>query len=326
MSHMVETLAYAGELPWHGLGSRLTRRVTADEMLACADLAWTVQGRAVEVAGDDGMQVVPGYQALVRVPHGNVLKVVSNDYGIVQNRELAVLAEAMAGEGVEAWEVAGSLDDGRRVFFCGVVGEHDIAGDAIRNYLTLASSHDGSLAVTAAFSPVRVVCANTLGAFLNTVGGKQRISIRHTKSASDKVRLAAALCRDARAYFGTFHAQALELVGATLSLVEAAELSADLFPAYRSEDTGQLVTPELQGATVALFRHMASVPNDRHVAGTRWGFYQALTAALDHNRRGSERSRLSRFLSGSDDSIRSKAWRLLTGKKYDPREIGRAHV
>jgi uncharacterized protein DUF932 len=162
---------------------------------------------------------------------------------------------------------------------------------------------------------VRVVCANTLGAFLGTIDGKQRISIRHTKSASDKVRLAAALCRDARAYFGTFHAQALELVGATMSLIEATEASAELFPAYKSPDTGQLVVPELQGTTVALFRDMASVPNDRHVAGTRWGFYQALTAALDHNRRGSERSRLSRFLSGSDDSIRSKAWKMLTGRK-----------
>lgn len=311
MSHMVETLAYAGEVPWHGLGSQLSRRATADEMLACADLNWSVASRPVTVEGE----TVAGYQALVRVPHGNVLKVVTSDYGIVQNQELAALAEAMSGEGVEAWEVAGSLDSGRRVFFCGVVGEQPIAGDPVRNYLTLASSHDGSLAVTAAFSPVRVVCANTLGAFLDTSAGRPRITIRHTKRASDKVKVAAALCRDARAYFGAFHQQALSLVGATLSVIEAAELAGELFPAYRSEDTGQLVTPELQGTAVELFRGMHAVPHDRHVAGTRWGFYQAVTAALDHNRRGSERSRLSRFLSGSDDSIRSKAWRLLTGRR-----------
>ena len=308
MSHMVETLAYSGEVPWHGLGTKFSERLTAGEMLAAAGLDWQVVTTPVIVDG----KPVDGYQALVRDPQRNVLKVVTTDYGIVQNEELARLAEAMSGAGVKAWEVGGSLDEGRRVFFCGVVDESEVAGDLVRNYLTLASSHDGSLAVTAAFSPVRVVCANTLGAFLEDSETKPRITIRHTRTASDKVKLATSLCASARSYFGAFNEAALALVGEAMTVVEAEECSTHLFPAYKN-DEGRLVVPELQETTVALFKGLASVPHDRHLAGTRWGFYQAVTAALDHNRRGSDRSRLSRFLSGSDDSIRSRAFKLIAG-------------
>lgn len=310
MSHMVETLSYAGEMPWHGIGVKLTGRLSAADMLKTAGLDWTVEPRPVFV---DGI-AVDGVKAIVRVPHGNVLQVLTDAYGIVQNAELADLADAMSGRGVNAWEVGGSLNEGRRVFFCGVTGESEIAGDPVRNYLTLASSHDGSLSVTAAFSPIRVVCANTLGAFLSASEQSPRVVIRHTKHASGKVKLAAALCESAREYFGTFHAEAIRLVGTAMAVVEGIELAEMLFPKYKSPETGQIVTPELQTTVIDLFRHQGAVSHDRHIAGTRWGFYMALTAALNHNRRGGARARLTRFLSGTDDSVRSRAWRYLTGK------------
>lgn len=309
MSDQVETLAYAGEVPWHRKGNPLGERVDAHSMLVAAELDWLVERQDVQVNG----QTVAGVKALVRNPQGNVLKIVSDDYGIVQNQELADLAEAMAGQGVKAWEVGGSLDDGKRVFFCGVIADREIAGDLVRDYLTLASSHDLSLSVTGGFSPTRVVCANTMAAFLSD-GSSPRITIRHTKSASEKVKLAAKLCEQARHYFGTFNSDAVRLVGAAMSVVEAVELSETLFPKYRSESTGDIVTPALQRTVVELFKNMHCVPADRRIAGTRWGFYQALTAALDHNRKGGEKGKLARFLTGSDDSLRSRAWKLLAGK------------
>lgn len=316
MSHLVEALAYAGETPWHGLGVRLAQRLGAQDMLKCAGLDWIVAPQPVFVQErqDDGTLVsvvVPGVKAIVRQPHGNVLKVLSDEYGIVQNAVLAELADAMAGE-MQSWEVAGSLDEGRKVFFCGVLDDTEVAGDRVRNYVTLASSHDGTLAITALRSPIRTVCNNTLQANLG-VGGC-RITIRHTKNAEGKVKVAAQLCADARSYFGAFTAEAQTLVGQQMSVIEAVELGEKLFPAYRSETTGQMVVPELQGMVIDLFKHQHAVPHDRRIAGTRWGFYQALTAALDHNRRGSDRSRLARYISGTDDSLRSRAWRFLTGK------------
>jgi phage/plasmid-like protein (TIGR03299 family) len=308
MSDMVEALAYAGDVPWHSKGTRLASRLGAQGMLQCAGLDWRVERRPVYVEGVE----IPGYNAIVRVPHGNTLKITSEEYGIVQNHELADLAEAMSGKGVQAWEVAGCLDEGKRVFFCGVLGNATIAGDVVREYLTVASSHDCSMSVTAGFSPIRVVCNNTLQAFINDES--PRITIRHTKRASDKVRLATTLCVQARRYFGVFNAEAVKLVGAYMSVAEAVEIAEALFPAYKSQTTGDVVTPALRGILVDIFRGLGNIPHDRHIAGSKWGFYQAVTATLDHNRRGGNKSRLSRFLTGSDDALRSQAWRLLTGK------------
>lgn len=309
MSHMVESLAYAGETPWHGLGVHLMQRLSATDMLKVAGLDWTVESRLVKVEGE----TVEGYQALVRVPHGNTLAILGDGYGIVQNSRLAELAEAMAGEGVQMWEVAGSLDEGKRVFFCGVLGSTEIAGDEVARYLTLASSHDTTLAVTAGASPIRVVCNNTLQAFLGDTS--PRFTVRHTKRADDKVKVAIEACKRARAYFGRFEDEAVTLVGHTMSVLEACEVAEHLFPTYRSEDTGRQVVPALQTTAVELFKGQRDSGIDRRIAGTRWGFYQAVTAALDHNRKGSQKSKLARFLTGSDDSIRSKAWALLTGKR-----------
>lgn len=313
---MVETLAYAGPVPWHRKGRPLSGRVTASEMLVAADLNWTLEARPVYTGGEDTFSPVevPGYRAITRIEDGRVMSIQSEEYGIVQNQLLADLAEAMGG-GMRCWEVGGSLQGGRKVFFTGVVDSADIAGDEVKNYLTLASSHDGELAVTAAKTPVRVVCANTLAAFLNAANGKPRITIPHTKNAAARVKLATRLVEDARAYFGAFHEQAIELVGATLSVLEAQDMAEAVFPNYRSEDTGKMVTPVIQTAVVELFKGQREVTADRKIAGTRWGFYQAVTAALDHNRKGGEDSKLRRFLAGTDDSIRSRAWRLLTGRK-----------
>lgn len=319
MSHMVETLAFAGELPWHGLGTRLPERADAQTMLQVAGLDWTVEARPTYVSqGVDGVGVeafaaVPGYKSITRLPHGNVLSIASDEYGIVQNAECAALAEAMSGEGVRCWEVGGSLDEGKKAFLCGVLDEGTIAGDRVTQYLTLAWSHDQSVSVTGAFTGVRVVCANTLAMMLDAAEGRNRITVRHTKNASAKVKLAATLCRQARGYFGAFNEQALALVGAAMTVVQAEEAAGTLFPAYRN-DEGKLVVPELQGKLVEIFRTLASVPHDRHLAGTKWGFVQALTATLDHNRRGSQRSKLARFLVGTDDGIRSRAMRLLLGR------------
>jgi len=315
---MVETLAYAGEVPWHQKGRPLSGRTTATDMLDQAGLNWTVVARPVHITLDpDGpvyTREVPGYKAITRVEDGSVLSVQSDNYGIVQNQLLADLAEAMAG-GMHSWEVGGSLQGGRKVFLCGVVDESEIAGDRIVNYLTLASSHDGELAVTAARTPTRVVCANTLAVMLAQAGARPRITIPHSKNAAARVKLATRLVEESRAYFGAFRDEALTLVAETMSVLEAHELAQTLIPEYKSEDTGRLVVPALQTAVVELFKGQREVGIDRRIAGTRWGFFQALTAALDHNRKGSDDGRLRRFLAGSDDTLRSRAWRLLTGKK-----------
>lgn len=314
MSHNVETLAYAGETPWHGLGRRLGNRVTAQDIIREAELDWMVVERDVFASAPDRTDLtgpVEGYKALVRETDGSVLSIVSGKYGIVQNAQLGDLAEAMAGEGVKAFEVGGSLRDGKHVFLVGVTDEAEIAGDVVKSYLTLCTSHDSSLAVTAFFSPVRVVCNNTLQAALAGNEGGHRITVKHTSKASDRVAIAANVCKAARSYFGTFTETALRLVEQRLSTATFGDIARSLFPAYTNA-AGERVVPENGDKVVRLYQNLATSPVDRHLVGTAWGGYQAVTALLDHNRRNTGReARMGRFLQGSDDAIRTKAVGLL---------------
>ena len=311
MAHMVETLAYAGETPWHGLGRRLANRVTAADIIREAGLDWMVVERDVYAQGADDFVPANGYKALVRETDGSVLSIVSGKYGIVQNAQLGDLAEAMAGEGVQAFEVGGSLRDGKHVFLVGVTGEAEIAGDRVKNYLTLCTSHDASLAVTAFFSPVRVVCNNTLQAALSGNEQGHRLTVKHTSKASDRVAIAAGVCKAARSYFGTFTETALRLVEQRLSTATFGDIARSLFPAYVNA-AGERVVPENGEKVVRLFRNLQGSVIDRHLAGTAWGGYQAVTALLDHNRKNTgPQARMGRFLQGSDDAIRTKAVGLL---------------
>lgn len=314
MSHNVETLAYAGALPWHGLGVKLATRLCASDMLKVAGLDWTVTKEPAFTEVDGVRVEIPNVKALVRRPHGNVLAHASNDYGIIQTQRIAELAEAMAGEGVEAWEVAGSIEEGRKVFFCGKLGGCEIAGDEIDYWYTLASSFDLSLSLIGASTPIRVVCSNTLRMMLDAseAGSNPVIRIKHTKNADERIAVAIELTKRARTYFGGFTKEAQTLVSRTMSMLEAADLVEVAFPTYTNDD-GQKVVPRLQETCLTLFKRMHAYGRDRRIAGTRWGFFQALTAALDHNRHVAPSAKLSRFLCGTDDSIRTRIWKRLLG-------------
>ena len=82
------------------------------------------------------------------------------------------------------FETAGSLHGGRRVWVLAQLPEHiEVGGDPVRPYVLLMNSHDGSTAVIAASTPIRVVCQNTLNWGLERA--RQKYSIRHT----EKIRL-----------------------------------------------------------------------------------------------------------------------------------------
>lgn len=310
MSHMVDSLAWHGEVPWHGLGQRLPRRATVDEMIRFGGLDWEVIPRPLFQADDAGCgATVPGYKALTRSDRPNVtLSVVSEAYGIVQNGEALALAAAAVGSEAAVAEVGGALDEGRRVFVVLNLeaAGFDVAGERVEPYVVCYAGHDGSTSVGFRFTPVRVVCQNTLAAALGSETPHE-VTIRHTRNAADRVAKAAAMIESARAYFGLFHTTALHLVKQRMDGDTAHAFAARLFPTYRAAD-GRAVVPENQRKLVHLFRYQGA-NGDGAVAGTRWGFFNAVTALTDHNVRGGARSAMARTLGGSD--VRDRALAIL---------------
>lgn len=175
MAHELEirngkaSMMYVGDLPWHGLGTALQKPATATEAIKAAKLDWEVVKTPVYACVGNNRLVPTDSFAVVRSdmvdkPECEVLGVVGKDYTPLQNRDAFSFFDPIAGEGAAIYHTAGVLAGGRRVWMLAKLpGETRVIGDDISHkYLLLFNSHDGSGAVGVKFTPVRVVCQNTL--------------------------------------------------------------------------------------------------------------------------------------------------------------------
>lgn len=183
MSAQVETMFYTREAPWHGLGTRVADAPGAKEALEAAGLTWQVVQK--EIFTQDG-QPIPGFKANIRDLDQRVLGVVTSRYKVVQNEEAFAFTDQLLGEGV-VYETAGSLQEGRRTWILARLPQrYIIRGDEILPYLVFMNSHDGTGAIKAAMTPIRVVCQNTLNLALSTA--KRSWSTNHTGNIQSKLR------------------------------------------------------------------------------------------------------------------------------------------
>jgi len=181
MSANVESMFYVRETPWHGLGTRVNMAPNSGEALVLAGLDWTVQQEPIYAKGER----ISGYKANVRSSDNKVLGVVTDRYKVVQNQDAFAFTDALLGEGVR-YETAGSLQDGRKVWILArMPREFVISGEHISPYLVFSNTHDGSGAIRAAVTPIRVVCNNTLNLALATA--KRSWSMIHTGNVGDKL-------------------------------------------------------------------------------------------------------------------------------------------
>jgi phage/plasmid-like protein (TIGR03299 family) len=189
MAHEVETMAYSKvEAPWHGLGVAVDPDLAPDEMLVKAGLDWTVSCQKLRT--ENGARV-KHHRALVRDSDNRILDIVGPNYTPTQNSEAAAFFKKFTDAGKMTMETAGSLRYGERVFFLARLQEGFTlaGGDEVRGYLLLCSPHKFGKALTAMFTPVRVVCMNTLTMAL--VSGNKRFSMPHIKVFDAEVMAAA---------------------------------------------------------------------------------------------------------------------------------------
>lgn len=202
------------EKAWHGLGQIVEDYPTSAEAIRFAGLDYTVEKRPLftnslpnEMAEsiDFPKTSVPNFFATVRNDNGSVLGVVGKDYEVVQNADAFQFFDAIVGGGNGIkYETAGALGKGERIFITAKLPDYIKVGkqDLIEQYLFLTTSHDGFGSITAAFTPTRIVCNNTLNAALRN--HSNAVKIRHTASANDRLKQAHTL-------MGISHVMAQEL-------------------------------------------------------------------------------------------------------------------
>ena len=181
MAHEIEQMFFVGETPWHGLGQRLIDAPDIKTAIVAAGLDWTV--KTVPLFTAEGTEVAA--KATVRETDNKILGVVGDRYKPLQNSEAFDFFNPFVQAGLVQLETAGSLRDGQRVWILARIAENSdvkiIGDDSVRKFLMLSNSHDGTLAVRVGFTPVRIVCANTL-AMAHNDQNSALIRIKHSSS------------------------------------------------------------------------------------------------------------------------------------------------
>lgn len=283
----VNLFASFREPAWHRLGTVFDHEVTDyREMLKLAGLdGWNVRKEALVTNG--GISV-PTHNAIVRTNpvngYTNVLGVVGDRYGIVQNEESFAFLQSLQ-DGAR-WETAGSIKDGK-VVFGSIAFERETVLDAsgvadvVKAYLLVASSHDGSTNVQGGRTAVRVVCQNTLDWALND-GLAQSFKIRHSSGVEARMAQEAEIWRATNVYFDQFAEDARSLFEVKVTDKKFKDtLVPGLFPKPEEDKKGSAAKWENRVGVV--MQAWNGKPN-AGIKGTGWGAVNALTEAAQWGR------------------------------------------
>jgi phage/plasmid-like protein (TIGR03299 family) len=277
------------------------------------------------------MQAIPGYQAITRMDNGCTLSVMTETYTPIQNEALIRIAEALH-EDINMDAVC-VLSDGKKVTFTARVrgAEGDVVrGDLVQQYLIGCTSHDGSIPFQLLFSPIRVVCQNTLSAALGFAERLQRrdmsIRIRHTKNADALIQRLPEIVDIRRRQFLGGIEELRQMAATPCSMAQFREYISTVF-ADQLEGKVNNVRGDKSSARPKLLEDLAGWPSllrkfegaaigSELIAsrGTAWSAYQSVTEFLSH-----EAGRAKQ----ADQAARLRFESLYWGKSADT--IQRAH-
>jgi phage/plasmid-like protein (TIGR03299 family) len=321
MAHALEMIngeasfASFREPAWHSLGTVFDHEVTSSsEMLELANLnGWNV--RVEDVVMPDGYSTMnPSFWVVRNHPadgHSDVLATVGSRYVAVQNEELFSFGDALL-DGAR-WETAGSIKDGRVVFGSLALDRETVldpngVSDVVKSYLLVHTSHDGSVAVQASVTPVRVVCQNTLNAALK--GVKQSYKIRHTQSVDGRIAAAREALGLANAYLDAFDIEAKELFEASVNDKLWNDIITAAYPKPDKDSKGSFKKWENK---IDEINSIYVGSTNGMISGTAWGAYNALTERLDWYRtaRSGNEENVAAAASGFDNATNVEKNRLL---------------
>ena len=185
MAHLVESMAYVGQTPWHGLGQVLPVNQPIEVWEKEAGMDWRIEKAPVRfVSGNKSylgeVREFEDKQVLYRSDNLLPLSVVSNRYHVVQPREILEFYRDLTERSGFELETAGVLKSGKKLWALAKTGQSSAlkGNDVTQGYLLLATACDGSMATTAQFTSVRVVCNNTLAVALNNTSN-QVVKVPH---------------------------------------------------------------------------------------------------------------------------------------------------
>jgi len=313
MTNGKTAMMFYGKEPWHGLGTKLDHPATAAEAIEAAGLDYQVELAPLVTTG--GIEV-PQRKAVIRDDTKEVLGVVGNSYIPIQNRQCFGFLDAVVAEGQLEYHTAGALGSGERMWLLAKLpGYIRVAGtdDITEKFLLLSNDHSGKAALRAYYTPVRVVCANTL-AIAHQKGRHEGISILHKGDLAAKVRETQKVLGLAERFYDDLEEKINHLAFHQPTSEELQNYFKALYPDpqegsnSRAENVRQKLTKLFEEG------RGQDLPGIRH---STWAAVNAVTEFIDHHRPtrgGNELERADRRLNsqwfGSGAKLKAEAWDL----------------
>lgn len=308
MSHEVETMAYANEVPWHGLGNKVDPNVSVEKMLTAAGLDWEVKQHKVYTKIGRTEIELPRL-ALVRETDKKVLTITGTEWKPLQNRDTLQFFRDWTKAGGARLETAGSLRGGKVVWgLASINAGFKLNGkDAVKAYILLTSPHEVGKAIQLRTTGVRVVCANTMAAAFSS--SNLHYSQNHLKdfdvaAAKETVKLA-------KEAMEQLHLDAKALQQLKMSESDSVRFLASFFqPAEAGEDERKqakalINDPSLQNKNMkSVLWAMDKAPGA--TPGNGWGVFNAVTYWADHMAGRERDARIFRSWLGHTGSTKEK--------------------
>lgn len=310
--HHVQTMAYVNETPWHDLGNQLAPNQPLEVWARQAGMNWQIESADVRyVASDNGLGSIhsfPEQKVLYRSDTKAPLSVVSSRFQVVQPSEILEFYRDLTEAGGYELETAGVLKEGRKLWALAKTGQSVClkGRDKVNGYLLLATACDGTLATTAQFTSVRVVCNNTLAIALSDGAGAVKVGHRSQFDAQAVKRQLGIAISSWDGFMARM--KALSECRITDATVEAYLKRVLAYPASNSNEP-MTVSDRSVKAVQELYAGKGLGAQLASSTGTAWGLLNSVTEFVDHRRRSrSDDHRRDTAWFGQGAAIKQKAW------------------
>lgn len=269
-------MAYVGEKPWHGLGVEVSEETSAADMMTLAGLDWQVEEVETFIEWE-GQKVATGQKTLVRDIDGKILTHVGENWQPVQNHEAFEFFHDFVEAGDMKMHTAGSLKGGQIVWALAKVNESFSlfkGKDQVDSYLLFSNPHQYGRCIDVRFTPIRVVCNNTLTLSLSENSVNQ-VKLNHRKAFdADAVKQTMKIASS--------KLQKYKEMGEHLSKYRYTDQTLDEFlvDMFGASKKGDGKSPRRTGDRVKEL--LTEQPGATFGEGTWWQVYNAFTYFTDH--------------------------------------------
>lgn len=310
MAHQLEivngkaSMFFVGKTPWHKLGTELANPPTIEEGIRAAGLDWQV-GTLPLVTVPDGRSV--DHRATYRMSDGKIFGVVGPAYTPLQNADAFRWFQPLIDAGEVALHTAGALHEGAKVWVLAKINKPPLEiadGDTIERFVLLSHSHDGTQAVRAGFTPIRVVCANTLRMAHNANSDENKlVKLLHTKNVTTALDALRDTMRVANSRFEATAEQYRKLAGFKVSYTDLRRYVKTVLGIEKEDEY------KLPGMTMNKLRKIMMLTKHGHgnKGETLWDGYNGVTEYLSTEHGRTQETRLDALWFGASAQLSQKA-------------------